>query len=86
MKSDYTRYDDERLIRLITEAQEEALAQLYDRYNRLVFSLAVAIVNDRATAEEITLDVFMRLAESWHLSPTSQSEHLADPHYPSPCH
>lgn len=61
MKSDYTKYDDERLIRLITEAQEAALAQLYDRYNRLVFSLAFAIVNDRATAEEITLDVFMRV-------------------------
>jgi RNA polymerase sigma-70 factor (ECF subfamily) len=61
MKPDYTRYDDERLIRLITEAHEEALAQLYDRYNRLVFSLAFAIVNDRATAEEITLDVFMRV-------------------------
>ena len=61
MKSNYTRYDDQRLIRLIVEAQEEALAQLYDRYNRLVFSLAFAIVNDRATAEEITLDVFMRV-------------------------
>ena len=62
MKSDTTRYDDERLIRLIAEAQEEeALAQLYDRYHRLVFSLALAIVNDRATAEEITLDVFMRI-------------------------
>jgi RNA polymerase sigma-70 factor (ECF subfamily) len=61
MKPDFTRYDDERLIRLITEAQEEALAQLYDRYNRLVFSLAFAVVNDRATAEEITLDVFMRV-------------------------
>lgn len=61
MKSDYTGYDDERLIRLITESQEEALAQLYERYNRLVFSLAFTIVNDRATAEEITLDVFMRV-------------------------
>jgi RNA polymerase sigma-70 factor (ECF subfamily) len=61
MKSDYTRYDDERLIRLITESQEAALAQLYERYNRLVFSLAFTIVNDRATAEEITLDVFMRV-------------------------
>jgi RNA polymerase sigma-70 factor (ECF subfamily) len=61
MKSDDTRYDDQRLIRLITEAQEEALAQLYERYNRLVFSLAFAIVSDRATAEEITLDVFMRV-------------------------
>jgi RNA polymerase sigma-70 factor (ECF subfamily) len=61
MKFNYTRYDDEKLIRLITELQEEALAQLYDRYHRLVFSLALAVVNDRATAEEITLDVFMRV-------------------------
>jgi RNA polymerase sigma-70 factor (ECF subfamily) len=59
--ADYVRYDDERLIRLIAQANEEALAQLYDRYNRLVFSLALAIVNDRLTAEEITLDVFMRV-------------------------
>ena len=61
MKSDYTRVDDERLIRLIVQLQQEALVQLYERYNRLVFSLALAIVNDRATAEEITLDVFMRV-------------------------
>jgi RNA polymerase sigma-70 factor (ECF subfamily) len=54
-------HDDERLISLIAQSQEAALAQLYDRYNRLIFSLALAIVNDRATAEEITLDVFMRV-------------------------
>jgi RNA polymerase sigma-70 factor, ECF subfamily len=58
---DYARYDDESLISLITQSREAALAQLYDRYNRLVFSLALAIVNDRETAEEITLDVFMRV-------------------------
>jgi RNA polymerase sigma-70 factor, ECF subfamily len=63
MKSspDYARYDDERLISLITQSREEALAQLYERYNRLVFSLALAVVNDRETAEEITLDVFTRV-------------------------
>ena len=63
MKSitDYAKYDDEQLIGLIAQSREEALVQLYDRYNRLVFSLALAIVNDRATAEEITLDVFMRV-------------------------
>jgi len=63
MKSsvDYAKIDDERLIRLIVQSQEQALAQLYDRYHRLIFSLALAIVNDRATAEEITLDVFMRV-------------------------
>jgi RNA polymerase sigma-70 factor (ECF subfamily) len=63
MKSstEYATYEDETLIHLIAQAQEAALTQLYDRYNRLVFSLALAIVNDRATAEEITLDVFMRV-------------------------
>lgn len=61
LTSDYARYDDERLISLIAQQQEEALAQLYNRYNRLVFSLALGVVNDRATAEEITLDVFMRV-------------------------
>jgi RNA polymerase sigma-70 factor (ECF subfamily) len=63
MKSsaDYARYDDERLISLIAQSRQEALAQLYERYSRLVFSLALVIVEDRATAEEITLDVFMRV-------------------------
>jgi RNA polymerase sigma-70 factor (ECF subfamily) len=73
MKSseDYARYADERLISLIAQSQEEALAQLYDRYNRLVFSLALAIVNDRATAEEVTLDVFMRV---WQKAATYRPE------------
>ena len=59
--AEYAHYEDEKLISLIVQAHEAALTQLYDRYNRLVFSLAFAIVNDRATAEEITLDVFMRV-------------------------
>lgn len=58
---DYARYDDVRLISLIAQLQTEALDQLYDRYSRPIFSLALMIVGDRATAEEITLDVFMRV-------------------------
>jgi len=71
LSADYVRYDDEKLIRLIAQSQEEALVQLYDRYNRLVFSLALAIVNDRATAEEITLDVFMRV---WQKADTYRAD------------
>jgi len=59
--ADYARYDDEKLISLIAQLQTEALDQLYDRYNRPIFSLALMIVGDRPTAEEITLDVFMRV-------------------------
>ena len=63
MKSseDYTLYTDETLIRLIAQSQEQALVQLYDRYHGLIFSLALAIVDDLGTAEEIMLDVFMRV-------------------------
>lgn len=68
---EYSRYRDETLIGLIAQSQEQALAQLYDRYHRLVFSLALAIVNDRATAEEITLDVFLRV---WQKAATYRAE------------
>lgn len=73
MKSseDYVLYSDEKLVSLIAQAHEQALAQLYDRYNRLIFSLALAIVNDRESAEEITLDVFMRV---WQKAGTYRAE------------
>ena len=73
MKSseDYAVYSDETLIQMIAQSHEQALAQLYDRYNRLIFSLALAIVNDRGTAEEITLDVFMRV---WQKAGTYRAE------------
>jgi len=63
--------DDERLISLIAQSHEQALAQLYDRYSHLVFSIAVAIVEDSLTAEEITLDVFTRV---WQKAGSYQSE------------
>lgn len=69
--TDYARHTDERLLSLIAQRQEQALAELYNRYNRLVFSLALAVVNDRATAEEITLDVFMRI---WQKAATYRAD------------
>jgi RNA polymerase sigma-70 factor (ECF subfamily) len=57
---DDARPADAELLGLIALGQSEALAALYDRYRRLVFSIALAVVGDRATAEEVTLDVFVR--------------------------
>ena len=73
MKSseDYTLSTDETLIRLIAQSKEQALVQLYDRYHRRIFSLALAIVDDPGTAEEITLDVFMRV---WQKAGTYRAE------------
>ncbi|MCB9079086.1 MAG: sigma-70 family RNA polymerase sigma factor [Anaerolineaceae bacterium] len=58
---DYSQLNDEALILLIARAQPKALQELYQRYHRLVFSLALHLVGDQTTAEEITLDVFLKV-------------------------
>jgi RNA polymerase sigma-70 factor (ECF subfamily) len=67
----YRNESDNGLLGLIAEADDNALAELYDRYHRLVYSLAVAIVGDPATAEEITLDVFVRV---WQKASTYRAD------------
>ncbi len=54
---------DEDLIRRIIRAEPEAARALYDRYGRLVYSLAQQVVGDAAAAEEITQDVFLLVWE-----------------------
>ncbi len=68
---DYKKFDDEGLLRLIAQTRSEALGELYDRYNRLVFGMARNAVGDQALAEEITQDVFMRI---WNKATTYQPE------------
>jgi RNA polymerase sigma-70 factor (ECF subfamily) len=53
-----TDYD---LMRRVAAADETALAELYDRYGRLVMSVALGVVGDQPTAEEVTLDIFLRV-------------------------
>lgn len=60
---DYTRFNDQTLIQLISRSHQEALSELYDRYARLVFSVAASAVGDVELAEEITQDVFLRVWE-----------------------
>ena len=55
--------DDKRLIALIVEEQQDALGILYDRYSKLVFSMAYRTVGDSGLAEEITQEVFLRVWE-----------------------
>lgn len=50
---------DYDLLQRVAAGDETALAALYDRYCRLIMSVALAVVGDRATAEEVTLDVFL---------------------------
>lgn len=52
--------EDEELIARMAARDPTALAGLYDQYDRLVFSFVFHILNDAASAEEVTQDVFLR--------------------------
>lgn len=60
---DYPSLGDEGLIRLLSGRDPNALSELYDRYGKLVFSIALKVVGNRGTAEDITQDVFIRIWE-----------------------
>lgn len=68
---DYQKLDDGTLLQLIAQTHENALGELYDRYSRLVFSMALNAVGDAALAEEITQDVFLRI---WNKAATYNPE------------
>src|SRR5262249_32398426 len=70
---------DEELLALIVQRESEALGVLYDRYGRLVFTVALRITGDRETAEEVTQDVFQNVwqsAEGFQMSSGSSTAWL----------
>lgn len=70
---DYSKLDDVSLIRQIALARPDALSALYDRYSRLVFSLALHIVGEAEAAEEVTQDVFFRIWEKAEIYQAEQA-------------
>lgn len=55
--------DDTTLMHMLALNQLDALSALYDRYARLVYSIAIHSIGDQAAAEEIVQDVFTRVWE-----------------------
>ena len=55
----YQGLTDLELLEHICNQDRDALATLYERFGRRVFSLAVRILSDSVSAEEVTQDVFM---------------------------
>jgi hypothetical protein len=55
------RADDVRLRARLLAGDDDALAEAYDRWSALVYSLAMRITADHAAAEDVTQDVFVHL-------------------------
>ena len=49
------------LLKAIAARDEAALAQLYDRYDRILFGLLMRILNNREEAEDVLQEVFLQV-------------------------
>ena len=50
---------DEALVALLARADESALAELYDRFGRVAYGLALRVVRDPSLAEDAVQDAFL---------------------------
>lgn len=56
-----TQRNDAALLILVEEGDEYAMALLFDRYSRIVYSVALRVLRDPTSAEDVLQEVFMRI-------------------------
>lgn len=54
-------HNDEELARRLQQREPQAMADLYDRFGRLAYSVIVAIVRDSGVAEDLVQETFLRV-------------------------
>lgn len=61
---DLARFDDARLVGLAQNGRQEAFAELYDRYFDRIFDFLSRMLRNRAEAEDVAQDTFIRAIRS----------------------
>jgi RNA polymerase sigma factor (sigma-70 family) len=61
MTRELAHLSDEALVALAARSEQTALAELYDRYGRPAYGLALRILRDEALAEDAVQDAFLAL-------------------------
>lgn len=58
---DYCSLSDAQLVQLLQERDQQALAAIYDRYAKPIYSLAMRMMGRAERAEEVVQEVFIKL-------------------------
>jgi RNA polymerase sigma-70 factor (ECF subfamily) len=53
--------DDQSLLALVRKGDEQAMAALFDRYSKVVYSVALRVLRDPAAAEDVLQEIFMQV-------------------------
>ena len=53
--------DDASLLALVRTGDEHAMASLFDRYSKVVYSVALRVLRDPASAEDVLQEIFMQI-------------------------
>ena len=53
--------DDAALLALVQRGDEYAMAALFDRYSKVVYSVALRVLRDPASAEDVLQEIFMQI-------------------------
>ena len=57
-------HDDAALLLLVRKGDEQAMASLFDRYSKVVYSVALRVLRDPASAEDVLQEIFMQIWRS----------------------
>jgi RNA polymerase sigma-70 factor (ECF subfamily) len=67
----FAHLSDEAVVALVARSDEQALAELYDRFGRVAYGLALRILRDEALAEDAVQDAFLT---AWRQADTFMPE------------